>query len=251
MPLIGLGLHVLVALFFAIHAVRSGQNSYWLFILFSFPLLGSVVYFFAIYMPQSRLEHGAARAIRAATKILDPQRELREAQAAFDYAPTAQNQMRLAQALLEGDRASDAADAFEACLNGPFAEDLDIRLGAARASLECGRGEAALAHVARLQDKSPEFRSGEVSLLRARILASLGRDEEAGQAFEFALQRFGSFDIIAEYAIWAIERADAATADRLMARIGEQTRHWNRATRDRYAPQMRRVEAAVAARAKA
>ena len=48
MPFVGLGLHVLVALFFAIHAVRSGQNMYWLFILFVFPLLGSIVYFVVV-----------------------------------------------------------------------------------------------------------------------------------------------------------------------------------------------------------
>ena len=51
MPFVGLGLHFLVAIFFAIHVVRSGQQMYWLIILFSFPLLGSLVYFFAIYLP--------------------------------------------------------------------------------------------------------------------------------------------------------------------------------------------------------
>ena len=48
MPFLGIGFHVIVALFFAVHAVRTHQNLYWLFILFSFPLLGSVAYFFAM-----------------------------------------------------------------------------------------------------------------------------------------------------------------------------------------------------------
>lgn len=43
MPFVGLGLHFLVAIYFAVHALRSGQGLYWLFILFSFPILGSVV----------------------------------------------------------------------------------------------------------------------------------------------------------------------------------------------------------------
>ena len=96
MPFAGLGLHILVALFFAVHAVRSGQQMYWLIILFSFPLLGSLVYFLAIYLPDSRLQHGARKVVASAAKALDPTRELREARAAFDYTPTAQNQMRLA-----------------------------------------------------------------------------------------------------------------------------------------------------------
>ena len=48
MPFAGLGLHVVLAIICAIHVVRSGQPLYWLFILFSFPLLGSLVYFLVI-----------------------------------------------------------------------------------------------------------------------------------------------------------------------------------------------------------
>ncbi len=74
MPFIGLGLHVLVALFFAVHAVRSGQQTCWLFILFSIPLLGSIVYFLTIYLPDLRLERGARRAVRGAVMVLDATR---------------------------------------------------------------------------------------------------------------------------------------------------------------------------------
>jgi len=109
MPFIGLGVHILVALFFAVHAVRHRQQMYWLLILFSFPLLGSVVYFFAIFLPNSRLEHGARKVVAAAGKALDPGRELREARVAFDFTPTAQNQMRLAFAQLEAGEAAEAA----------------------------------------------------------------------------------------------------------------------------------------------
>ena len=34
----GIGLHVLVAIFFAVHAVKRGRELYWLLILFMFPL---------------------------------------------------------------------------------------------------------------------------------------------------------------------------------------------------------------------
>ena len=36
MPIAGLGLHLLIALFFAVHAVRSGRELYWLLILCNF-----------------------------------------------------------------------------------------------------------------------------------------------------------------------------------------------------------------------
>ena len=88
MEIFGIGLHVIVALFFAIHAVRSGQQIYWLMILFLFPLLGSLVYFIAIYLPSSGLRQGARKAASVAAQTLDPNRELREARDAFEYTPT-------------------------------------------------------------------------------------------------------------------------------------------------------------------
>ncbi len=106
MPIFGLGLHILIAIFFAIHAIRTGREMYWLLILFMFPLLGSIVYFAAVFLPRSRLQHGARRAGAAIRKSLDPGRELRDAQEAFDLAPAAHNQMRLAAALLDAGKIS-------------------------------------------------------------------------------------------------------------------------------------------------
>jgi hypothetical protein len=72
MPFLGIGLHVLVAIFFAVHAIRSRQQMYWLMILFMFPLLGSIVYIVAIYLPSTRIERTAKRAVTAAAKAIDP-----------------------------------------------------------------------------------------------------------------------------------------------------------------------------------
>jgi len=87
MPFAGIGLHLIVAIFFAVHAVRTGQQMYWLFILLAFPLLGSLIYFLAIYLPSSRLQRQATRLASTAVKALDPTREVREAQAAFAQQP--------------------------------------------------------------------------------------------------------------------------------------------------------------------
>ena len=232
MPIAGLGLHVIVALFFAVHAVRSRQQTYWLFVLFSFPLLGSVVYFLAIYLPNSRLERGAMKVVAAAARSLDPTRELREARAAFDYTPTAQNQMRLAAALLDAGVVDEAAQTYEACLKGPFASDLEIRLGAARAQFARERPDEAISHLNVIRERDAGFREEEVSLLRARALAAAGRHGEARDEFERTLARFGSFEARAEFAIWAVMKGEADLAARLQVEIQRATERWNRHTRE-------------------
>lgn len=141
---------------------------YRLIVLFLFPLLASAVYFFAIFLPSFRLDHRAKRAVSTAAKVLDPQREIREARAAFEEMPTAQNQMRLAEIQLELGLSEEAAQNYAACLNGPFSSSLEIRFGAARSFVECQRYQEALVHLESIKSIGPAFRLEAVSLLFAR-----------------------------------------------------------------------------------
>ena len=241
MEVFGLGIHVLVAIFFAIHVVRTGQNMYWLAILFMFPLLGSVVYGIAIYLPSSRIEHGAKKVISVAGKLLDPDRELRAAKEAFEYTPTAQNQMRLAAALLAANQPQEAAQHYEACLQGPFVSDPAIRLGAAQANFACARFEACLIHLQTLRQQSPHNASEVVAVLMARSLAGMGRTSEARAEFEFALQKYGNFDTRAEYAIWAQSLGDTETAQRLKAELDQTINRWSKHNRELNAEMLRRL----------
>lgn len=243
--ILGIGLHVLVAIFFAVHAIRSRQQMYWLMILFMFPLLGSVVYFFGVYLPNSRLEHGARKVMAGAAKVLDPTRELREAREAFDFTPTAQNQMRLANAQLEAGDAEGAAASYAACLQGVFANDPDIRFGAARASFACGRHAETLEHLERLRRGDPNFRAEATSLLMARALAGAGRPEARAE-FEAAVNRHGSFEAKAEFAIWAANAREYQLAHRLQNELQATMDRWNRHTHAMNLPLVRRLEAAFA-----
>jgi hypothetical protein len=244
MPFAGLGLHILLALFCAAHVVRTGQQLYWLFILFAFPLLGSLVYFFMIYLPNSRLERGALRAVTAAATALDPGKNVRGARAEFEATPSAQNQMRLAAALLDEGSAEEAAGLYEAALKGPFAADPDIRYGAARSFVECQRFAEALSHLEELRKSRPDYRPDSVSLLLARSYAGTARSAEAREEFERSIERFGTFEAHAEYAIWALAISDAALSARLQSQMDKMTARWNRMNRELNEPVMRRLNAA-------
>ncbi len=246
MPFAGLGLHFVLALICAVHVVRSGQPMYWLVILFAFPVLGSVVYFFAVYLPNSRLERGAMKAVTAAAKALDPLREVREARDAFDQTPTAQNQMRLAAALLDAGEPVEAAKQYETCLSGPFAKDREIRLGAARAFAECQRWNDAIRHLDALRADDPDYRPDAVALLTARCLAGVGNDVDARAAFQAAVDRHGTYEAKAEFAIWAHLTGDTQTAQRLDGELEKIQSRWDAMARHLNEPVRRRYDAARA-----
>lgn len=245
----GIGLHIFVAIFFAIHAIRSGRELYWLLILFLFPLLGSLVYFFAVFLPElksGRLHYGlnkvANKVANVAVTSLDPGRELREAKAAFDFAPTAKNQWRYADALLAADRIAQAVAQFEQCLQGPSGRDLEIQFAAANAHFKFQQYEKALNLLLAIRQTNPSFRTEAVNLLLARIYAIQGNTDEAKREFEHAVTRFGSVEARVEYAIWAAQQGDRNTAQHLHTELEDLKKHWNKNSRAQYLPLMTKLD---------
>ncbi|WP_167284882.1 tetratricopeptide repeat protein [Marilutibacter alkalisoli] len=216
---IGLGLHVVIALFFAVHAARSGQDRYWLFVLFAFPLLGSIVYAVAIWLPEQRHSPQARVLHRKMRRVVDPERELRLAMEAFEDSPTTEHRLRLGDALLDGGRASEAIPHYQAALRGIHTDDPDIQSRLARAFLEAGHAGQSRELLDQLIARHPDYRSQDGHLTYARAVAAEGNRDKAREEFETLIDYSGSYEAIACYVeqlfVWgeaarAIEVGEAA-----------------------------------------
>lgn len=239
MPVALGALHILVAIFFAVHAVRNDRANYWLFVLLGFPFLGSVVYFFAEYLPEMRHSRVARQAVSAVTAIIDPGRELREAKLDFERTPSADHRARLAEALLEAGQAKEALAHYRACASGHHAKDAKMRLGLARAALAAGEPAAAAQTLRTLFADEPERYAGAPALLLAQSLAAAGDDGEAPGAFDEALNRHNSTETRCAYGLYLAGRGRDQRARELLegvlrdARlVDEHARVLNRASLD-------------------
>ena len=246
MPFFGIGLHFIIALFFAIHALRAGRPMYWLFVLFSFPLLGSIVYFFAEYLPSSKVEHGVKQASSKALKLLDPSRALRDARRAFDLTPTVQNRMRLAATLDDAGNYGEAVEQFDACLDGPFANDLEVCFGAAKANMHFNRPLPAILLLEDIRKKQISFRAEELSLLLAKSYAANNDNTHARSEFIHANNTFGSTEARASYAMWAVSTGDIDTAKQLRTELEKDWQHWNKHTRNLHKHLFNDLDSAIA-----
>lgn len=247
MPFLGIGFHVIVALFFAVHVVRSNQNMYWLFILFAFPLLGSVVYFFAIYLPEMRHSRGARVASRAVTQLIDPNRAVREARNDFDRAPTVQHRLRLGEALLEAGDAKEAREHFEQAATGPFAGDPAVLLGLARAQFATGDAALAKGSLEQLFEAHRVTRQQpDPTLLYARALAAIGAPNTR-EAFEQALTCANDAAARCLFGEWLLAQhndADKQRAHALFDDILRDAKHWTRYAKDHNREWLQRAAAA-------
>jgi hypothetical protein len=212
-------------------------------ILFMFPLLGSIVYFAAVFLPQSRLQHGVRKAGAALPKSLGPGRELREAKDAFHLSPTAHNQMRLAATLLAAGRIAQAVDLYDACLCGPFAADAEIVVGAARAKLCNSEPQAAVGLLVALRARQPNFRPEQIGMLLASAYDAAGRHDEAGAEYEAMTQRFGSIEARAGLALWAIAQGQRALAERELTELDHARKHMSKYTRALHHDLFKRLDA--------
>ena len=225
MHIIGIGLHILVALFFAIHAMRTGRNMFWLIVLFSFPLLGSIVYFFVEFWPEMRSSRAARVVGGAARNMLDPQRELREAKHAFELAETNGNRMRLASALLNAGHHSEAITQLNACLAGQHANDPDVLSQLARAHMETGDAAGTARALKQLIERHPSRNTGDVALLYARALGA-AKDADTESAFQHALKTGSGAEPKLRYGQWLASTGAYARAREQFEAIRNDAKHW-------------------------
>lgn len=243
MHILGLGLHVLVALFFAIHAIRNGRELYWLLILFMFPLLGSLVYAFAVFIPEMRNSRGLRRVVRGVQRRLDPGAELRAARTEHEVSPTVANRLRLADALVAEGSANEAIAHYRDCLQGVYRNDPQIEVKLALALLESGDAAAARALLEALIAREPDFRSIEGHLTYARAVAEGGDRDTAKSEFEALMRGSATLDIPAFYAgylaQWGEADAARAIADQALRHVARLNRH----AREVNAPWIKRLRA--------
>lgn len=240
----GLGIHVLVAIFFAVHAIRRGLPMYWLWVLFVFPVLGSVVYFFAVYLPNSRLEMTLRQGSSDVMRLLNPGKSLREARKAYELTPSVGNQMRIGLALLARRKVEQANAEFDECLKHAPANDLDVRLAAAHAKMEANQPEQVLTLLREVRAQNSHYYAQDVTLLSAKALAATGQQELARQQFEYGYKTFGDIETRVEYAIWLKSQHQDELAQRVRDEVLLSARHFTKHAKWINKPLMQRLHKA-------
>jgi hypothetical protein len=179
-------IHFAIAIFFAVHAMRTGRNMYWIMILLSFPLLGSLIYFVMEYMPDMKYSRGGRKVIQAVNHAIDPNRALREAEANFERAPTVAHRAALASALSDNGRFVDAIAHYREAASGSYANDAHLVRNLASTYVLAEQWREARDAYERLFALSKDVREPDDDLGYAFTLGQLS-DARADDAFQQAV----------------------------------------------------------------
>jgi hypothetical protein len=195
---------LVIAVLLCWHAVKTGRDSFWLWIILMFQPIGGAVYFFLNIVPDIFGGATAQKVSRAARDTLDPHHEYREAKIACNETPTVRNQSRLAHAAAHLGHHAEAEALYNAAAQGVHADDPALLLGRAKSLLELDRAAEALTTLEKLGEDPAHGRTPPAALAMARAYDALGRTEEADRAFQWTSERMPGFEALARYAAFMV-----------------------------------------------
>jgi len=215
----------------AIHVIRSGRNQIWLLFILLFSLLGCFAYLMLEVLPAHWNNRHVRTARAQVVGKVDPERGVRDAERNLELAETAANYIALGDAQAVRHRYADAEMAYRKALSLGPGNDWPTQVKLADVLFERGESVDAL----RLLDAAPELAVGSErdrrALLRARIMADLGRTAEARSLFEDVIERIAGEEARCHYVAFLLQQGDRQRAQAVLEDVERRARRMDRTQR--------------------
>lgn len=182
MPLAGL-VHILIALTFVIHAMRTGRPQYWMWIIIMLPLLGSLAYVVVELLPELAQTRRARKVKSQISDIIAPDREWQRLSKQVQQTGSVDAKRALAEEAERKGMWAEAVDLYRSAATGLYEHEPQLLIGLARSQLGAGAPQSALDTLDALQKEHPDIESGEAHLCYARSQEALGRLIEAADEY--------------------------------------------------------------------
>jgi len=209
---------------FAFHALRTGREQKWIWIIILAPVVGCLAYYFMEVFPHSREERTLRRRIHDIAKALNPDGELKRRTEDVAETASVENRAALADECLEKGMFDEAIRLYEGCLEGPHANDPRILFSCARAYFYNGSHRQSEEILQRLEKAHPKFRRDEAQLLEARVLDALGETTRALDIYSQLRTRYVGFEAKYRYGLLLKRMGREAEANELFDYISTHAR---------------------------
>jgi len=164
---------ILLQVGLAVHCVRTGRESFWLYFILFVPLVGGLAYVITQVLPDMGNSPRARKTASSLRRSLDPHKTLRARKLELERSDSYDNRLQLAHECMEVGFAAEAETLYSSCLNGMNATDPAAMLGLANAQFDQEKFQAARQTLDKLIEANPEFRSQDGHMLYARTLEAL------------------------------------------------------------------------------
>ena len=217
MPFIILSLLIQVS--FAVHVIRTGRDTRWIYLIIMAPMIGCLIYFFAEIFPTLGQERAVRKLRNKLSNTIDPGRTLRERAENLKVSNNVENVVRLAEACLGRKLYDKAILLYQDARKGIFQNDPVLMLGLARAYFE----QQDYAHAKKTLDDliatNPDFKSGDGHLLYAKSLEALNEKEAALHEYDALVQYNSAPEAKCRYALLLKKNGNHSKANALFGEL--------------------------------
>ncbi len=226
---------IVVEVVLIIHAIKTGRNFLWIWVLLLLPGAGSVAYIAVELVPELFRSSTARRTARGMKRALDPGADLRRYESEARVTGDVASRQRYADELARHGRYDEAIGIYRQILTGLYAQDPNIMLGLAKAQFGKSDAAAARATLDELVRLNPDFRSPEGHLLYARALEAEGNIAKALEEYKVLAPSYPGAEASVRYAQLLKAQGKSAEAAIIARELLEQARiapaHYRRAQR--------------------
>jgi len=199
-----------------VHVIRTGRNNLWIWAIALLPAAGSIAYIGVEILPEIFGGRAVRRTKASVQRIIDPDRDLRQAAAAVELSGNVDARRRLAEELYERGQYPEAAAVYEGGLKGIFEHDPVLLLGLARSRFASGDFGSARTSLEQLILHNPQFKSADGHLLYARTLEAQDALEEAEHEYAVVAPAYPGAEAKLRYALLLRRRGKLDDARRIL-----------------------------------
>ncbi len=226
---------IVIEVVLIIHAIKTGRNFLWIWVLLLLPGAGSLAYIAVELVPELFRSRAARRTARGMKRALDPGADLRRYESEARVTGDVASRQRYADELARHGRYDEAIGVYKQILTGLYAQDPNIMLGLAKAQFGKGDATAARTTLDELVRLNPDFRSPEGHLLYARALESEGNVAKALEEYKVLAPSYPGAEASVRYAQLLKAQGNGTEAASVARELLEQARiapaHYRRAQR--------------------
>jgi hypothetical protein len=206
---------LLVEVAFVVHAIRTGKDTYWIYIIIFVPVVGCIAYFITQILPDLSHSRTIKKVENSLLKAIDPQRELKRRKDELELSDTLDNRLRLADECVEAGFTDDAISLYENCLKGVHEDNPHIMLKLAQAHFKSGDNDKTKLALERLIESNPDFKSADGHLLYARSLENLALLDDAIKEYEILARSYPGEEARVRYGLLLQKNGQTEAAQKL------------------------------------
>ena len=234
-------LSILLQVFCLVHALRTGRDRIWVYIIIIGSLIGCLAYLVVELVPAMANTRGAQRARKAVAKSIDPTKDLRQHQRALAVNNSVGNVIAFAEECLQTGHYQQAIDAAQQARKGLFAHDPNLLLVLAKAQFANNDFAATRQTLDELIAANPDYKSADGHLLYARSLEALGEIDAAKTEFAALSQYYPGPAAKLQYARLLRKAGENATARELLDELLLAAEHAPAFYRKQYVDELRQA----------